>query len=114
MPFPPDIQAFLDAHRPCCEGIERLAEHASMQAAWDASTHGPFLAYIVKKEGLETPAVKAVNATHRVAVKAAFKLAMTAEPQGTARLQDIDANYAAKLAAHAAALKAIVPNPFAP
>ena len=114
MPFPPDIQAFFDAHKPCCEGVERLAEHASMQAAWDASTHGPFLAYIVKREGLETPAVKAVNAVHRETVKAAYKLALSAHPQGAARLQDLDANYAAKLAAHAAALKAAIPNPFAP
>jgi hypothetical protein len=112
MPFPSDIQTFLNAHHPCPEGVERLAEHASMAAAWDASTHGSFLAYIIRKEGLETDAVKAVTSQHRDALKAAYDAARALGATGTVRLQDLHAGYAAALSSYAADLKAVAPNPF--
>jgi hypothetical protein len=112
MPLPSDIQAFVDAHHPCPEGVERLTEHASMEAAWDASTHGSFLAYILKKLGVATDATRAVAAEHREALSAAFRAAVKTYPTGEARLQDLDAAYGAALAAFATDLKAAAPNPF--
>lgn len=112
MPLPSDIQEFVDAHRPCPEGVERLTEHASMEAAWDASTHGSFLAYILKKLEVATDATRAVTVQHREDLKAAKRAAMKTYPEGEARLQDLDAAYGAALAAYATDLKAVAPNPF--
>ena len=83
-----------------------------MAAAWDASTNGGMLAYIIRREGLVTDEVRDVVAQHRKALRSAGAAARQAGHQGDARLQDLDADYAAALAALAADLKALVPNPF--
>ena len=50
MPLPSDTQTWVETHRPCLEGIERLSEHASMQSAWDDSTNGGMILYIIRTE----------------------------------------------------------------
>ena len=109
------IEDFIAAHKPCIEGVERLEEHASMADAWDASKHGPFLLYIIKHEGVDpalVDAVRAVKAHHGPVVRKARRAALDKDPQGEARLQDLDEDYAAALGAYADALKEIVANPF--
>ncbi len=83
-----------------------------MAAAWDASTNGSMLVYIIRAEGLQTDEVLAIVAQHRKALRSAGRAAKQAGHQGDARLQDLDADYAAALAALATDLKALVPNPF--
>lgn len=112
MPIPNDVKEWVVEHRPCLEGIERLSEHASMEAAWDASTNGSMVLYIIRTEELYTDEVRAIVAEHRDAVRAAGRAAKGKATEGDARLQDLDADYAAALAALATDLKAVVPNPF--
>jgi hypothetical protein len=112
MSVPKDIEQFIANQHPCPEGVERLLEHASMKAAWEASTHGPFLAYIVKVMGLGTPAVKAVNDHHLPLVKAAAREARALPNPNGQRQQDLHQPYWQALAKHATALKEVVPNPF--
>lgn len=112
MPLPTDTQAWIDKYAPCMEGVERLAEHAGMAAAWDASTNGGMLLYIVRAEGLYTPEVRAVTLEHRSELRAAYAAAKAKLYEGDVRLQDLDADYGVALAALAEGIKAVVPNPF--
>lgn len=109
MAIPTDIAAWLEKHRPCIEGADRLADHASMAAAWEASTHGPYLAWILKREGKLTDAAKSVKAEHTPRVREAQAAAKTPV---TGRLQDADPAYAKALSDYATALKSVVDNPF--
>ena len=112
MPLPSDTQTWVETHRPCLEGIERLSEHASMEAAWDASTNGSMVLYIIRIEELYTDEVRALVAEHRTPIRAAMREARAQVHEGDARLQDLHVSYAVALAAFAAALKDMVPNPF--
>ena len=112
MPIPNDVKEWVVEHRPCLEGIERLGEHASMAAAWDASTNGSMVLYIIRIEELYTDEVRTIVHDHREAVRGAMRAAAKGAHQGDERLQDLDADYGAALAEFAAALKAVVPNPF--
>lgn len=101
MAIPADIETWIRTHRPCLEGVERLVQHASMAAAWDASTHGPFLAWLLKREDKFTDEAKAVAAKHSPQVRAARKV----DRQQTDVAPRVFATYAE-------ALKSVVPNPF--
>ncbi len=112
MSLPTDIAQWVAQHGPCLEGIERLVEHASMTAAWDASTNGSMILFMIRVEERYTDEVRAIVAQHRDAVRASALAAKEKATEGDARLQDLDADYAAALAALATDLKELVPNPF--
>jgi hypothetical protein len=112
MPLPSDIEAWITEHNPCPEGAERLAEHASMSAAWKASNHGPYLLYILKREGKVTADVSRVAKIHQRFVKIAGRRARDSHPNAAERLQSLDSDYEAVLSRYARAIKDVAPNPF--
>ena len=112
MALPTDIAQWVAQNGACLEGVERLAEYASMAAAWDGSTNGSMVLYMIRTEGLYTDEVRAVVATHRTALLSVKAAATEKLYEGGARLQDLDEPYGEALSALAAELKALVPNPF--
>ena len=107
----PEIAAWITAHRPCFEGSDRLSEHASMAAAWDASTHGPYLFFMLRAEDKVTPEALAVKAKHQQVCVATKKAALKRNPNAE-RLQIEDPHYADAVIAYAVELKSVVDNPF--
>lgn len=101
MAIPADIETWIKTHRPCLEGVERLVQHASMAAAWDASTHGPFLVWLLKREDKFTDEAHTVFAKHAPRARAARKAAR--------HQSDVTPQV---FAVYAEALKSVVPNPF--
>lgn len=108
MSIPADIAAWIERHGPCLEGAARLTEHESMAAAWEASSHGAYLTWILKREGKLSDAAREVARQHMPEVRKA----QDAAPSVVGRLQDHNAAYAKVLADFAVALKNVVGNPF--
>ena len=113
MTLPADIDDWIKKNGPVCdEGRERLVEHESMWHAWQASTNGSMLAFIVRAEGLVTDDVLTLMVEHAPLVTAARIVAEDKDYRGADRLQDLDAAFAKAVGEYAKALKKAVQNPF--